>query len=269
MHEEDDEPRVPTTGQGRWLDSDNVWTYFLPMLVFLGLGQFLIPAQPAPGEAPEPNDFGLTYDQYPLIYAGVLAAVVVTLWFCRAGWSQFRFRVSPLAIGVGVVGIVLWIGCCSLKVEERFVEAIGGADSPAMSFLGMLGLGAERPAFNPFERIEDPVSRYAFILVRFIGLVLMVPVFEELLLRGYLMRSIVSPDLTRVPFGRVTTASIIVGTAFPMLYHPEKLAALVWFSLITWLMIRTKNYWDCVAAHATTNFLLGVYVLATGAWWLW
>lgn len=265
---DDEEPRIPPTGQGRWLDSDNVWTYFLPMLVFLGLGQFFVPAQPDPGEVPEPNQFGLTYDQYPMIYAGILVAVLVTLWFCRAGWGQWKFRVSPLAIGVGVVGIVLWVACCELKVEERFVEAIG-EDSPAMGVLGMLGLGAERPAFNPFERIEDTASRWAFIVVRFLGLVLMVPVFEELLLRGYLMRSIVSPDLSRVPFGRVTTASVLVGTAFPMLYHPEKLAALVWFSLITWLMVRTKNYWDCVAAHATTNFLLGVYVLWTSKWYLW
>jgi hypothetical protein len=55
-----------------------------------------------------------------------------------------------------------------------------------------------------------------------------------------------------------------------MMMHPaELLAALVWFSLITWLMVRTKNIWDCVAAHAVTNLLLGMYVVARGAWHLW
>ncbi|MEO0529912.1 MAG: CAAX prenyl protease-related protein, partial [Planctomycetota bacterium] len=131
------------------------------------------------------------------------------------------------------------------------------------------GIIGERSSFNPLEQIEDPRNRYAFIAVRMLGLSLFVPLFEELMLRGWLMRMFVSPNLWRVPFGRVTTSAVIVGTAFPMLTHPEKLAALVWFSLITWLMVRTKNFWDCVVAHAVTNFLLGVYVLWTGTWHLW
>ncbi len=36
--------------------------------------------------------------------------------------------------------------------------------------------------------------------------------------------------------------------------------------MITWLMLRTRNIWDCVAAHAITNLILGVYVVASGAW---
>jgi hypothetical protein len=46
-------------------------------------------------------------------------------------------------------------------------------------------------------------------------------------------------------------------------------AAVVWFSLVTWLMIRTGNIWDCVAAHAVTNLLLGIYVLVSHDWHLW
>jgi hypothetical protein len=49
----------------------------------------------------------------------------------------------------------------------------------------------------------------------------------------------------------------------------EIFAAAAWFSLVTWLMIRTRNIWDCVAAHAVTNFLLGVYVVTQGQWQLW
>ena len=58
-----------------------------------------------------------------------------------------------------------------------------------------------------------------------------------------------------------------VGTLVPVLMHPgEMLAAAAWFSLITGLMALTRNIWDCVVAHATTNLLLGVYVVATGEW---
>lgn len=263
-----DTPDTPPPPSGRWLDAQNAWTYVLPMLVYLVLGSF-DPAAPEPGEAAEPGALGLTYDHYPAIYAVRVAATAVVLWLCRAAWLQWPFRVSPLGIAVGVVGVVLWIGCCEVGLEQKLIAAVGGPDSPAMGLLGLLGIGVERPAFNPLERIESPAVRYAFLAVRFTGLALLVPIFEELLLRGWLMRTTVSPDLWRVPFGRVTTASVVVGTAFPMLYHPEKLASLVWFSLVTWLMVRTRNYWDCVAAHAVTNFLLGVYVLWAGAWRLW
>jgi membrane protease YdiL (CAAX protease family) len=47
------------------------------------------------------------------------------------------------------------------------------------------------------------------------------------------------------------------------------LAAIVWFSMVTWLYTRTHSIWDCVLAHATTNLLLGLYIVNTGAWELW
>ena len=251
-----------------WFSTENAALYILPMAVYLGLSSFE-PAQPPPGAEAKPGIFGLTYDQYPAIYTVKIAITLGVLALCSPAWRQWKFRVSPLAIAVGVVGVVLWIACCRLDLEGRLIEAIG-PDSIAAGMLGFLGLGVERPAYNPFEQLgHAPMLCYAFLAVRFFGLAVLVPVFEELLLRGWLMRTMVSPDLWRVEFGRVTTTAVIVGTAFPMLYHPEKFAALVWFSLVTWLMVQTKNFWDCVAAHSVTNLLLGLYVVWYGAWELW
>ena len=58
-------------------------------------------------------------------------------------------------------------------------------------------------------------------------------------------------------------------TALFTLVHPELLAALVWGAAINLLLYRTRNLWACVAMHATTNALLGVYILATNSWELW
>jgi len=53
-----------------------------------------------------------------------------------------------------------------------------------------------------------------------------------------------------------------VATAVAVSLHPaELLAELCWFSLVTWLMVRTRNIWDCVVAHGVTNLLLGLYVV--------
>ena len=102
--------------------------------------------------------------------------------------------------------------------------------------------------------------------MRFFGLVAVVPVIEEFFLRGFVMRFVVERDWWETPFGKVNGLAIVLGTLVPMLMHPELLAALVWFSMITWLMVRTRNIWDCVAAHAVTNLILGVYVVYSGCW---
>jgi uncharacterized protein len=84
------------------------------------------------------------------------------------------------------------------------------------------------------------------------------------------MRFVQQDRWWEVPFGSVTRSALTVGTLVPMMMHPgELLAAAVWFSLVTWLMVRTRNIWDCIAAHAVTNFLLGVYVVTQNQWQLW
>jgi CAAX prenyl protease-like protein len=177
------------------------------------------------------------------------------------GYRQFPFRVSPLAILVGVVGIVLWIGLCKLDWEHIYIQ-------PALKPLKLDWLIGDRSAYNPFEELAGrPVLIWSYLAVRFFGLALVVPVIEEFFLRGFVMRIAVDQqNWWEVPFGKVNRLAVIVGTALPMLYHPEIVAAAVWFSLVTWLMLRTRNIWDCIAAHAVTNFLLGVYVVSSGEW---
>jgi membrane protease YdiL (CAAX protease family) len=88
-------------------------------------------------------------------------------------------------------------------------------------------------------------------------------------LRGFLMRYPARIDWWNLPIGTPDRWGIAAAIAIPVLMHPqEALAAVVWFGAVAWLVIRTKNVWDCVVAHAVTNLLLGVYVLVTDEWWL-
>lgn len=260
----------PPDAGGRRLLEERPWLAFvLPMAVYMVLGS-LEPSAPAAGLAEgalsEPQGLlGVRYEHYPIVYTFKIIATLGAILYVWPVYRQWPVRVSPLAILVGVVGVVLWVGIDWIGIEERFVQWVG----PESDLIGLLGM-APRPAYNPLEQLEDsPAMAWGFLAVRFFGLALIVPIIEEMLLRGWLMRSIDDPAFWRIPIGQASVAAIVVGTAFPMVYHPEKLASLVWFSLVTWLMIRTKNIWDCVAAHAVTNFLLGVWVVATGAWHLW
>jgi membrane protease YdiL (CAAX protease family) len=245
--------------------SEHPWlTFLLPFLVYMIAAMFE-PAPPHVTGHEADNWFGMRYEHYPIVYTIKIVLTIAAMIFVLPGYRQFRFRISPLAIVVGVAGIVLWVGFSQLGLEERFVELIG----ERTKLVGLLGL-SPRPAYNPLEQLAGtPQWAYTFLVIRFIGLALVVPVIEEFFLRGFLMRFVMSDQWWKVPFGQVTPLALAVGILFPVLYHPEKLAALVWFSLVTWLMVRTKNIWDCVAAHAITNLLLGIYVVTRGQWQLW
>lgn len=201
----------------------------------------------------------IPYSYYPVIYTWKIALTVAAMLLVWPGYRTFPWKVSPLAPIVGVVGVVLWIGICKLDLEPKLLTPVG---------LGWLVETGVRSAFNPLRQLAaDPAWAYSFLAIRLLGLAVIVPIIEEFFLRGFLMRYVVHDQWWNVPFGTVNRLAVIVGTAVPMLMHPgELLAALVWFSMVTWLMVRTRNIWDCVVAHAVTNLLLGVYVIATGEW---
>ncbi len=235
-------------------------TFLLPFLVYMLAGAL----DPTP-DAPGGKSIGLAipYSAYPWLYAAKIALTVAAVLFVLPGYRRFPLRLTPLAIVVGVVGGPLWIGLCWLNWEHAYV-------APLLDRCGLGSLigGGDRPAFNPFVELADqPAWAWSFLVVRFLGLVAVVPLVEEFFLRGFLMRFVMERDWWDVPFGKADKVAILVGTAVPMLTHPgELLAAAVWFSMITWLMLRTRNIWDCVAAHAITNLILGIYVVCSGTW---
>jgi hypothetical protein len=246
----------------------NPWLVFLlPFVVFMLVGSL----EPTP-DAPGGKSIGLAipYNWYPMVYTVKVALTLAAIAFVLPGYGQFPFRISLLAIVVGVAGGVIWIGICRLNLESTYVQPVLDTYiKPALDHVGLgwiIGSGG-RAAFNPFVQLADqPVRIWIFLATRFFGLVLIVPVIEEFFLRGFIMRFVVQRDWWEVPFGKVNRLAIVLGTLVPVLSHPELFAAVVWFSLVTWLMLRTRNIWDCVAAHAVTNFLLGIYVVTSGNW---
>jgi CAAX prenyl protease-like protein len=219
-------------------------------------------AAPAEGGA-EPRggwfNLGIDYRYYPLVYA---IKVALTGLFMLALWREYAalsWRVSPLAVLLGAVGVVAWVGITELRLEPKLLEPLGLG--------GFLASGA-RAAYNPLAELRDwPGLGWGFLAVRFLGLAAIVPVIEEMFLRGFLMRFITDQKWWSVPLVAVSWTAILVTTGAAMAMHPaELLAMLVWFSMVTWLMLRSGNITDCIVAHAVTNLLLGIYVVTTGSW---
>jgi len=110
---------------------------------------------------------------------------------------------------------------------------------------------------------------YAFIAIRIIGASIVVPIFEELFWRSFILRYIISPDFTSVRIGAFTLSSFIISSVLFGLEHHLWLAGIAAGVLYNLLLYRTKNLYYCILAHGLTNLMLGIYVVKTGKWMFW
>jgi len=243
------------------------WVAFvLPMTLFMVIGSFE-PKPPelanrlANGQATAP--WSIPYSFYPWIYTGKLIATLIALYLVWPEYKPLKTTFGWKGIAFGIVGGFLWISICELQLEQSTLRPL----LRSWSLESLLGTGI-RSAFNPFEELRgNTIGILLYLAIRGIGLVLVVPVMEEYFLRGFAIRFFAAEQWWSYPIGRVTVLSAIVGTVLPMLMHPGELfAAAVWFSMITFLAYHTKSLWECIVAHGVTNFILGVYVIAYGAW---
>ena len=175
--------------------------------------------------------------------------------------------------------------------------AIKGPGSTSVSVLvgiitGFTGLLIWVVLLSPFVDVNNsnaPWSDYAFFL-RLICAGFLVPVFEELLTRGFILRLAFQWDTARkkghkgpllyvldeksvndVEPGAWSWVAIIISTvAFTSGHHVEEWLAAVAFSILMVLLwIIRKDLISCIVAHAVTNISLAVYILMTGKWYLW
>ncbi len=237
------EPAQPRLPGSFTADVHAIVPYAAPMFAYVALGAL-------EGYFPKVDGQASPF-WYPLAYAGKLVFVVLLAWHYRSTWRDFRpFPKAAhlaLAIPCGVLVWALWVG-----LDGRY---------PTLKLLG------ERSGFDPTAL--KPAARWPFVAVRLLGLVVVVPVIEELFWRSFLMRWLIDPDFGRVPVGRVTPASAALVSVFFALVHPEWLPALVTGFLWAGLLWKTGSLSACAISHATANLALGLYVLATGDWKYW
>lgn len=239
------------------------WPYVLPMAVFVGtiqLAGYLGDAWYAPA-----------YVFRTVAVAGLL--VWLWPWFQRVRWTHLG-----LGVLAGVVGTVQWVGMESLLQAGREATAPAGDAAPSLAHTVLV--------WTTLAKFDDPgralpdlfASAWAFwlfVAVRWAGSAVVVPVMEELFWRDWLWRTVAAPnDYTMAEVGEYDRGAFwLVPLAFALV-HVQWLTAIAWALLIAWLLVRTRSLGACVVAHATTNLLLGGYVLAMWklgrpVWWFW
>ena len=201
----------------------------------------------------------------------ILLAVCLVVFFRKVYLAAFPFKISPWSFVVGAIGVVVWVVLADQpwmgegrSIERLIASRLGLAESIA------------RPGFNP-GTINDSLARGLFLVTRFTVLVGVVPIVEELFLRGWVVKWIEEPNfgmsterMDSVSLKTLGISALLSASIYGVLTHPlEAIAAFVWFGMVTLLARRTGSVWDCIVAHAVTNGLLGVYVLWFKQWHLW
>ena len=233
-----------------------VISFLVPLVVFFGLDSFFSYDVAKTDERPS----GIDASPYLwLVIARVFCMMTLIAVFWRSYICDFELHVDRWGILVGLLGAAVWIGLCELGIEKRLVSAIGFPD--------LLG---ERVGANPFKMYADHGLLMTFLFFRFTLLVVAVPIAEELFLRAFFMRAVDAVEWQELPLDKISMTGLVAGTGYGMLSHPsEFIAAAIWFTMVSILMVRTNRFWNCVVAHAVTNFILGIYICATDSWYLW
>jgi CAAX prenyl protease-like protein len=222
-------------------DRRKLIAYTLPMalfLVLLALNGLLKKIDGA---------FWLSAAEYWIYPLQTVLCGVVLIWFWRE-YSWHRPTGIALGIAAGVVVFVLWI-------------------SPQ----AFLGFPARTLGFNPDIFVLQPSLHWPTIALRFLRLVVVVPLLEEIFWRGFLLRYVIDEKFERVPFGTFSWRSFGIVTLLFALSHSKAdwITALLAGAIFNGVAYRTKSLSTCVAAHATANLLLGLWIVRTKEWGFW
>ncbi len=133
------------------------------------------------------------------------------------------------------------------------------------------GVAARRDGFNPEIFPLGSTAYWATLAFRFLRLVIVVPLVEEIFWRGFLLRYLIDEKFTTVPFGKFSWLSFGVVTAAFTFAHSSAdwPAAALTGVLYNVIAYRTRSLASCVLAHAVTNLVLGLWIVYTKQWGFW
>ena len=181
---------------------------------------------------------------FDLLYPLRMACAAIVLWACRNRYRELDWRASWRGIATGAVVFCVWVEFA------RFVTKPAGI--PA-------GL----------TQLSGPLSG-AWVACRAAAAIITVPIAEELAYRGYLLRRLAKTDFESVAWREVRWPALVISSTVFAITHgslwlPGLAAGLAYGALA----MKSGRFGESVAAHATTNAMLGGYVLIFNQWQLW
>jgi len=171
----------------------------------------------------------------PLALLRPLAGALALAAYARP-LAPLVVRPSWFAVPAGVATAALWLT----------LEAIAGART---------GLHAG--------------ARPAWLALRVVAALSVVPIVEELAFRGFLARRLSSREFDTLAPARITLPALVVSALAFGLLHRRPLAGTLAGVVYALVYRRRGEVADAVVAHATTNAILLAVAAALGRWDLW
>ena len=166
------------------------------------------------------------------------------VWLVWAHVKEMRWNFSWESVVAGVVVFALWVGLDGLYPNlPLFGERTG--------------------AFNPLKSYgEESAMAWMFISIRILGSSLVVPLLEEVFYRSFLYRCLIKSDFLNVPLKSFNMVAFLIVCVGFGINHYEWLPGILCAMAFQGLVIRKGRLGDAITAHAITNFLLGLWVVA-------
>ena len=222
-------------------DTRKLVAFTLPMAVFVTLLGVT-----SAGNRPETVSW-FAYPAYWTYAAQTAICGALILWF----WRDYELGIPRqvwFAIVAGLVVFAIWI-------------------APQQFF----GTAPRTSGFDPELFGKGTPLYWAIVFMRFLRLVVVVPLVEEIFWRGFFLRYVVQQRFTTIAVGTFSWLSFVVVTVLFGFAHsrPDWIAALICGALYNVVAYRTRSLASCVVAHALTNLLLGLWIMQTrhGGFW--
>ena len=190
-------------------------------------------------------------------YLGKTVVVAWMLLAVRPVVSEMRWAWSWPAAVTGIAVFLLWVGLDDLLMRLGFPKSY-----PKVN---LSGASWNPPAFFG----EGSALGWFFLFIRVVGSSLIVPPMEEVFFRSFLYRYVAKVDFLSVPLGRFLPVPFFITALIFGAEHREWLAGVLCAFAYQGLVCWKKRLGDAIAAHAITNFLLGLWVVGKGAWHFW
>lgn len=197
---------------------------------------------------------------------------------------------TPLLINIGLdlkwlyIIKIVSVGIALFYFKNRYIELYKFPPLEDFLYAGIAGLivfviwifpyptwtmlGKDTVGFNPVIG-QGGAEAFLWLSTRILGAALIVPVMEELFWRSFIMRWFDNENFLTIKPENISSFAYLGSACLFAIEHNLWLAGL-FAGLVYGELYKTyKNLWVPIFAHAVTNGVLGIWVVATHNWRYW
>ncbi|HET6145516.1 MAG TPA: exosortase E/protease, VPEID-CTERM system [Candidatus Acidoferrales bacterium] len=192
----------------------------------------------------------LIFNDATWLYVFRFAAVGAAVWFFRNEYRKIDWKFGALGICAGVAVAGLWLGAH---------YAVRGWDI----FNPGTGHPSEMDSLPPGQRA-------AWLGIRILTALTIVPIAEELAFRGFVARRLIAKNVESVEFSRLNGSSIAFSSiAFGVMHGQMWLGGII-AGIVFAIVARFRDrLGESVAAHAAANLSIAAVAIIRGDYTLW